>query len=251
MKNYNKEMEKIYNNPKLYINEFANYKDDIYFWPKIIDMYKPNSILEVGIGNGRLINILHNKVKIYDGVDFSHELINYCKEKFINTNVTLYDKNFKEFRPSKKYDLIIFPFNVLNHFYDENDLKDFFTTLNKISTNNTIFIIDTINPKLENIKDNYQYKKTNTFFIRNDEITLYEKNKFNSLNSINVYYKRYILNNKIIQDMILPFRVFFKTELTLLFKYNDLEILNEYGDYNFEELNKKSRKMIFVLRRKK
>ena len=46
---YNCEIKRINDNPKLYIYEFIDYKDDVYFWPKIVNSYHPKTILEVGI----------------------------------------------------------------------------------------------------------------------------------------------------------------------------------------------------------
>ena len=64
--NYNKLIKELYLDSNLYVNEFENYTDDIYFWEKLIKKYKPKSILEVGVGNGRLIALLHNYVEEYD-----------------------------------------------------------------------------------------------------------------------------------------------------------------------------------------
>ena len=102
MKNdYNKLIKKLYSTPNLYINEFQNYKDDMYFWPQIINHYNSKKILEVGIGNGRLIKLLHDKVDLYDGVDFSKEIIEYCNKKYNYKNVKLYNSDFKTFLVNK------------------------------------------------------------------------------------------------------------------------------------------------------
>lgn len=112
--NYNYHIQHIYKNPKLYIYEFKNYKDDIYFWLKIINSYRPKTILEIEIGNGRIINLLHGMVKEYDGIDFSVGVINYCKRKFNYNNVHLYHQDLKKCKLNKTYDLIILPYNKLD-----------------------------------------------------------------------------------------------------------------------------------------
>ena len=43
---------------------------------------KPARVLEIGIGNGRLIKLLSNTVSQYDGLDISQNIIN----KFIEKN---------------------------------------------------------------------------------------------------------------------------------------------------------------------
>ena len=65
--NYNKLIKELYLDSNLYVNEFENYTDDIYFWEKLIKKYKPKSILEVGVGNGRLISNDKNNIFIENG----------------------------------------------------------------------------------------------------------------------------------------------------------------------------------------
>ena len=42
---------------------------------------KPAKVLEIGIGNGRLIKLLSNTVLQYDGLDISQNIINNFIEK--------------------------------------------------------------------------------------------------------------------------------------------------------------------------
>ena len=62
-------------------------------------------------------------VEEYDGIDFSVEIINYCKKKFNYSNVHLYYQDLKRCKLNKTYDLIILPFNVINNFYSLHDLE--------------------------------------------------------------------------------------------------------------------------------
>ena len=248
--NYNKLIKDLYFNPTLYINEFQNYKDDIYFWPKIIDKYKAKKVLEIGIGNGRLIKLLHDKVQEYDGIDFSKEIIDYCKEKYNYKNVKLYNKDFKYFSTDKSYDLIILPFNVINNFYNKNDISICLKNLKKLCNKNTKIVIDTINPTINDILDSNEYQKTNSFNVGTKKIELYECKKFDIINSTCIYNKRYISNGEIIKEWILPNRIFFHQELLNIFKAYEFEIDELYGDYNLEKFNKRSRKQIFIIRRK-
>lgn len=247
--NYNELIKKLYSDPKLYINEFQNYEDDIYFWQKIIDNYNSKKILEIGIGNGRLIELLHDKVKEYDGVDFSKEIIDYCNDKYSYENVKLYNSDFKSFSVNKTYDLIIFPFNVINNFYSKDDINLCFKSLKKICNKNTKIVIDTINPTMNDILDD-DYIKTNEISFDNKKVEIYENKKFDIINSTCIYKKIYICNGEVIKEYILPNRIFFHQELMTIFDAYGFEIVDMYGDYNLEKFDKTSRKQIFVIRRK-
>ena len=248
--NYNKLIKELYLDSNLYVNEFENYTDDIYFWEKLIKKYKPKSILEVGVGNGRLIALLHNYVEEYDGVDFSQEIINYCNENFKFENVKLYNNDFKNFSINKTYDLIIFPFNVINNFYNEQDIKQCFNILKKLCNENTKIIIDTINPTINDLLDANDYIKTNEFNIKTKKIEVFENKKFDIINSTVLYRKRYLCGGEIIKEYMLPNRIFFHQELLLILDCYGYNVVDLYGDYNFEKFNKRSRKQIFIFRRK-
>lgn len=249
--NYNKYIKELYDNPELYINEFINYKDDIYFWTKIIKMYKSKKVLEIGIGNGRLINLLHEFVEKYDGIDFSSKLVDYCRKKYGYDNVNLYNKDLKKCKLNDIYDLIILPFNVINNFYSEDDIHNAFNSIKKMSNKNTIIVIDTINPKIEDLNNREEFVRTNEFNMYGKRVLVLENKKYNNINSTCIYKKRYINSEgKLIKESILPNRIFFNSELRLLIKHYGFEIINIYGDYNFEKISNLSRKQIFVIRRK-
>ena len=65
MNNYD-EIKNIYDNNFIYNNEFSNYDDDFSFWTYWIKKIKPAKVLEIGIGNGRLIKLLWIYVKFLD-----------------------------------------------------------------------------------------------------------------------------------------------------------------------------------------
>ena len=248
--NYNELIKDLYSEPNLYINEFKNYKDDIYFFFFLINNYNSKKVLEIGIGNGRLIELLHDKVKEYDGVDFSKEIIDYCNKKNNYENVKLYNSDFKNFSINKKYDLIIFPFNVINNFYNKDDINLCFNSLKNLCNKNTKIVIDTINPTMSELLDTDDYVKTNEFNLDNNKIEIYENKQFDIINLTCIYKKKYICNGEVIKEYILPNRIFFHQELLTIFDVYGFEIICLYGDYNLEKFNKSSRKQIFILRRK-
>jgi 2-polyprenyl-3-methyl-5-hydroxy-6-metoxy-1,4-benzoquinol methylase len=49
---------------------------------KLIKKMKPTSILDVGCGNGRFVNLLTKECKDYVGMDISENLIDICKKKY-------------------------------------------------------------------------------------------------------------------------------------------------------------------------
>lgn len=248
--NYNDQVKQVYEETDFYINEFQKYKDDIYFWMKLVDKLNPKSILEIGIGNGRLIKLLHNKTEKYDGLDFSKTIIEHCKKSVKYKNATFYHQDLKEATIDYKYDLIILPFNVINNFYTKDDLDKAFKNIKKMCHESTFIVIDTINPKLTDLISS-GYRKTNIFEYNDEIITVYESKSFDETSLTCMYTKQYRNGNKTIYQCILPNRIFFHPELLLLLDYYGFKIIDKYGDYNFETYTEKSRKQIFVVEGKR
>ena len=150
MNNYD-EIKNIYDNNFIYNNEFANYDDDFSFWIHWIKKIKPARVLEIGIGNGRLIKLLSNTVSQYDGLDISQNIINKFIEKNSWYKGNLFNQDMKDININTIYDLIILPFNTFCYLYTLDDLKRFFTGIEKISNSNTIIVIDIINPNIDDM----------------------------------------------------------------------------------------------------
>ena len=96
MNNYD-EIKKIYDNSDIYSNEFINYDDDFSFWIHWINKIKPSNVLEIGIGNGRLIKLLSNLVLDYDGLDISKNIIDDFLHKNDWYKGNLFNQDMKKY----------------------------------------------------------------------------------------------------------------------------------------------------------
>ncbi|NEQ86517.1 MAG: class I SAM-dependent methyltransferase [Moorea sp. SIO2I5] len=116
-----------YNKSAYFYDEIMNsFKMDFYLYEDLIEIVKPQSILELGCGMGRLFPIFMKEAKEITGIDLSDELIdkgekyfklnnvNNAKIEFINTDMC-------SFKMNKKYDLIVFALSVLKHLKTDRD----------------------------------------------------------------------------------------------------------------------------------
>ena len=113
----------------LHLNEAKFGFDHIH---KYCDKLKKGSnVLEIGCGSGILLGMLCSKYKNieFEGIEpFESGLENFSKLSQLNDHVTkmkikIYKKNYEEFMPKKKYELI-FCVNVFEHLSDWRDFID-------------------------------------------------------------------------------------------------------------------------------
>lgn len=242
------DINKLYENSEIYNNEFADYKDDFSFWEYWIKELKPKSVLEIGIGNGRLINLLSPFVEQYDGLELSPNIIKEFKKKYPKFKGMIYNQDMKNININNTFDLIILPFNTFVYLYSLDDILNFFKGIKKISNDKTVIIIDISNPTLNDLNDVSEYRLCSNFKSNNDNYQLYERHFYDPVNQIINYQKKYLCKGKEL-NLNLPVRVFFHQELLNLALMNGFEIEKELGDYNNEEFNDESRKQILFLKR--
>jgi len=245
---YYNEIKKIYDNSFLYNNEFSDYDDDFTFWTYWIKKIKPKKVLEIGIGNGRLVKLLSRLVPVYDGVDFSENIIKDFRIGNDWFKGKLFWQDMKNIHIDNVYDLIIVPFNTFSYLYTFEDLFNFFNSIKKISNKNTVIIIDIINPSILDLKSSKRFKLCNEFLLDNKLCKLYEKHYYNGMDQTVNYFKKYVIPNNENIVLNLPVRIFFHQELLNLVRLFGFDTIRVCGDYNNEIYSCDSRKQILFLK---
>jgi len=117
------ELIKLYD--KKYVNTFlaTQHKGRLARLISYIKLDSTYSVVDIGCGNGMLMELIHNKVKDYIGVDFAEEFIksaNSKKEELLISNVKFICSNIKEFcsENKNKFD-IAFALDFSEHVYDK------------------------------------------------------------------------------------------------------------------------------------
>jgi SAM-dependent methyltransferase len=99
-----------------------DYTDDIEFMKKWVRSSK--SILEIGIGTGRLAQHLIKYPSAYYGIDLSAGMLFQIYKKKLDKNKIFIDQqNMLNFSINKKFDSIIYPFRVLPYCENEDQIK--------------------------------------------------------------------------------------------------------------------------------
>lgn len=101
--------------------------NDVPFYLERIKSVKAKNILELGCGTGRVLVPLAKSCKKIVGIDYSHEMLETCKEKVINaelTNARVFQGDITSLNLGKTFDLVIAPYRVLQAFEsDKQEIK--------------------------------------------------------------------------------------------------------------------------------
>lgn len=111
---------------------------------KKIKFSKTDTILDLGCGNGLLMNQITTKIKSYHGIDFSKGFIEEAdknKKKLNATNVKLVCGDIIEYcnKNKNRFDKI-FALDFTEHIYDDNFIKIFSAVYNSMKKEGVLFV---------------------------------------------------------------------------------------------------------------
>jgi 2-polyprenyl-3-methyl-5-hydroxy-6-metoxy-1,4-benzoquinol methylase len=121
-----------------------NYQAEADFITSLIKKFKPHAktILNLGCGTGNHDLLLANSNYKVTGVDLSENMISIAKQKNSHDSCTYIKGDAKEVILNQKFDVVISLFHVLSYQNKNNDVLQFFNTIEKHLNNDGIAIFD-------------------------------------------------------------------------------------------------------------
>ena len=162
-----------------YIGFYEHYERLYGFYIKILKDYEIKSVLDVGCGNGRMLQRLSTLGYEARGIDLSSKMVEKAKSKGVDASC----QNISDVK--EKYDAIVAVADVLNYM-DEKSLKRFLSYIKNALKKDGVFICD-INSEhgFCDVADGAMIKEDSDIFLSIDaffdgevldtDITLFEK----------------------------------------------------------------------------
>jgi SAM-dependent methyltransferase len=203
--------------------------------------FKPKKILDLACGTGRLSKIFLDKGYDIEGLDISTGMLEIAKKR----GLKVYQSNMVDFNLEQKYDLVICTYDSLNYILHEDALQKCFNSVSKHLNQAGVFIFDMnsqfkINEVLPEYKaDYYDFGDAELIWLNLHsrepdlwigEVILFKKTKDGKYER---FYEKYIERAYELKTV--------KKLLEAKF-----EILETYSDFEFNKINKKSKRWFFV-----
>ena len=188
--------------PSLYEADPRSFlKEEVDFYKKIIDRFNPKTILELGVGTGRIFSKLLPIVDYGAGLDISEQMLTVCRKTCEpNTSYELHKQTFVEFGLNSFFDLIYIPFNTFQHLLLEEEQLTCLKSVKNHMNSNSRFILDLMNLDnlvfdLDNWKQDYSNVLPDGKIIERDQKTIKIDRKTSIVEKVFLY--KEIVNNKI------------------------------------------------------
>jgi len=151
----------LYNSKKIY-SDYAS-RNYLYkaeeaildrLFPELINM----DMLDIGVGGGRTTIYFAPIVKSYTGIDYAHQMIRVCKEKFKDRYVFKESdaRSMKEYKDNS-FDFVLFSFNGIDSFGHEDRLAAL-KEIRRVLKNNGYFCFSSHNLNWESLSSLLSFK---------------------------------------------------------------------------------------------
>lgn len=239
--------------PKLYDIFNKNCFEDINMY-KNLCLTADNSILELGIGTGRIAIPLAKDGKHIVGVDNSPAMLEILQQKITNENINniiFFQQDMCSLSLGGEFNLILCPFCTFNFLLSIEKQREALLSIRNLMNKKSKIIFDilTTNTFPSTLEDNsLKYFDSCEAYIDDVYFEIYISNSFDQSNQIfkqERYYREY--KNGIFTKeyhTTMKNRFFLIGEFQLLLRECGYKILNIYGDYNFSSFSNISPNLI-------
>ncbi|OGI06602.1 MAG: hypothetical protein A3F80_06155 [Candidatus Melainabacteria bacterium RIFCSPLOWO2_12_FULL_35_11] len=228
---------------------------DEQFYKELLKKQGGNS-LEIGCGTGRiLIPFLKENFEL-DGLDYSNDMLNICRDKLnkYNLNAALYQSPMQDFKIPKKYNNIYVPFHSFMIVSDRNQaLRSLICFFEHLKQNGQL-IISLFIPNYQALalytEDQDKWRHCKEINLKDGKKVVISDMVINfHLEQIKqVRYRFEIFDSgRLIDTHIqeMKIRWYFQYEFQLMLESVGFKNITAYGDFTFEPLKNYHREMTF------
>jgi Cyclopropane fatty acid synthase and related methyltransferases len=223
-----------------------------------------HTILELGIGTGRLAIPLAERGFQVDGVDISIEMLEFLQTKIsklpteIQNRIIYEHQDFCRLSLSKKYKYACFPFCTFNYLLTVEQQVDALMALRKHLVDDAIIVFDLMT--IHTFKDMLYHADIVPYETTCDtetdmDVIISTQGFYNQATQIYTqerFFKYFSQNDCVIEKRVkMVNRIIQMGEFQLLLDKCGYKITNYYGNYNFSEFNSQSQCLIVMASIKK
>ncbi|HJY62554.1 MAG TPA: class I SAM-dependent methyltransferase [Ignavibacteria bacterium] len=235
---------------KQYDAQNKKYREDIPFYLNQCRKYG-GPVLELACGTGRVTIPIAKEGFDITGIDISWEMLKAARESAADAEIKIHFKRVdaRKFKLSKKFKVIIYPFNSIAHLYDIKSILDCLIRVKKHLLPGGKFIFDIFNPDLNRLVRKKSKLPVKKYFYdepgSGKKVIISEHTYYDGktqISHINWHYN--IEGNKFVEK--LDMRIYFPLELDALLLYSGFKINSKFGNFDCSEFSSDSPKQIYI-----
>jgi SAM-dependent methyltransferase len=251
----------LYRDPRYYDHAYRQYRPDVDFYVRLAQECG-GPVLELGVGTGRIAMAIADAGIALVGIDRDAKMLARCGERLakkprrVRDAIELREGDIRSFDLGRRFPLVIAPFNVFQHLYEDVDLEGTLAACRKHMRREALLALDIITPDLDMLSRDPGrfYKCRPTIHPRDGKRYAYaEAFDYDTARQILTVTMRFT-------DPADPERVFFSRltqrqyfprEIDMLLRAGGFEIVSHEGGFDGERLDERSDSQVIVARRRR
>lgn len=225
------------------------------FWKDRTKAFETSDLLELGCGSGRITRVLSPLVDWIVAVDLSPDMLQLSRDRFsAESNVDLVRADFRCLSFEHKFDMIVATDDPFSHILGAEGRKEALSVAERHLAKKGVLLLDVFWLS-EDKKDEASSARglQSSFEVETDRGTfqVFERRRCRPDEGIFVAAYEYRLRDELIREVEFTGHLWTEEEIMELLSLLDLTPVKIWGDYDFEEWDKKhSSRMILECMRK-
>jgi len=253
-----------YEDPAYYTKTYQRRADDIAFYVAIAKEHAARrrriaTVLEYGVGNGRIALPLAREGFLVTGLDLSRPMLRDFEARLarepepVRRRIALRSGDMRLARLAKKFDLVTCPFNTFLHLYTRTDVERFLAKVRRHLLPDGLFVLDISIPNPNELirTPGRAYHCPRFRHPSTGEMMRYtERFDYDQARQILFVTMEFIPEARPDASWVSPLahRQFFPQELEALLSYGGFTIQGRWGDYQRGKLDRNSEVMVVTAR---
>lgn len=228
-------------------------KDEVSFYEKLVKELRPKTILELGVGTGRIFSKLLPSVEYGVGIDISWQMLGTCKEFCgSSNNYDLFNQSFVDFNLKRTFDFIYIPFNTFQHLLKEDEQMSCLKSVVAHMHEGSHFVLDVMNSEQIVLNINDEWKLDYSSILQNgSKIERYQKTvgvEGNTSVAHKVFMYKEICDGQTIgtREFDALMKITPNEKLQEIIARSGLNIKDIWSDYSFGHENTTKKKIYFL-----
>ncbi len=248
----------LYRDPRYYDHAYRRYRPDVSFYVREARR-SHGPVLELGVGTGRIALALADADVEVVGIDRSATMLARAVERIakkprrIGEKIDLREGDLRTIRLRRRFPLVIAPFNVLQHLYEDEDMTNALAVVRRHLAPGGRFAFDVLVPDPSGLTrdPDHFYKCRPTVHPRDGRRYEYaESFHYDHARQIQTVTMRFtdpedrdrVFFSQLTQRQIFP------RELGLLMHCHGFEVISHDGGFDGESLDERSESQVVVAR---
>jgi len=239
----------LYEDAEFYDVEFSTRDLEIPFFRKHARQ-AGGPVLEVACGTGRITLPIAREGVDVTGLDVSRSMLEQARRKACaeGLNIEWIEQDCRDMNHARRFALIFSATNAMQHLLDFESACAFLQSAHGLLAPGGRLILDVFNPNLIKLARTFAARYLHKTIATPDgqSIRVEAATEYHADTQILHFDLFYLRGEQLVRTKRVNMRCYFPEELLALCRYNGLEIVNRFGDYDEGQFSGSSAKQILI-----